>query len=104
MINFDKDKSEKSKKKNFFTDNFSTSKITTVCRMRSIETNVKIKKITNIVKIDVVKTKISHEQTKKSENSNFSGFSKINCFKCRQKKYYVRDRIVLEFTNKSKKI
>ena len=50
------------KKKKGFLNNFSMSRTITMCKMRSIETIIKIKikikiKIANIAKIDVVKTK-----------------------------------------------
>ena len=46
---------------------------------------------------------ISREKIKEVKDNNFIDFSKTNCFKCRQKAYYVRDCIAFPFANKSKK-
>ena len=46
---------------------------------------------------------ISRDKTKKFKNNDFFDLSKINCFKCCQKNYYVRDYIVFKFVNESKK-
>ena len=49
------------------------------------------------------KNEISREKIKEFKNNNFINFSKINCFKCLQKKHYVRNCIVFAFVNKSQK-
>ena len=42
------------------------------------------------------------QKIKKSKNSNFIDFSKVNCFKYRQKEHYARNCIVFAFVNESK--
>ena len=49
------------------------------------------------------KNEISRDKIKEFRNNNFIDFSKINCFKCRQKRHSVRDCIAFVFANKSKK-
>ena len=46
---------------------------------------------------------VSREEIKEFKNNNFIDFSKVNCFKYRQKKHYVRDCILSGFVKKSKK-
>ena len=57
---------KKVRKKHFFINSLTSKIMTMMCKVRSIETNIKIKvKVVNIAKIDVVKTKF---RAKKSKN------------------------------------
>ena len=64
---FSKFDSKRVKKRKSSTNSLTSMMMTTMCRMRSIETSIKIKikiKIVNIAKIDVVKTKFRAEKRK----------------------------------------
>ena len=72
---------KKPEKINFSINSLTSKMRTTICKMRSIKTNIKIEaEIVNIGKIDVVKTKFRAKKTKEFKNSNFLDFSRINCF------------------------